>query len=42
VTAEIYILRKINKILSKYRKAKKNHIRQGGVFTIENTYDILA
>jgi hypothetical protein len=42
ITTEIYILRKTNKIFSKYQKAKKNHIRQGGIFTIKNTYDILA
>jgi hypothetical protein len=42
VTAEIYILYKANKVFSKCRKAKKNRIRQGGVFTIEDTHDILA
>jgi hypothetical protein len=42
VTAEIYILRKANKILSKRRRAKKNRIRQGGIFTIEDIYNILA
>jgi hypothetical protein len=42
ITAKIYILRKTNKIFSKYQRAKKNHIRQGGVLIIENAYDILA
>jgi hypothetical protein len=42
VTAEVYILRKANKVFSKRRKAKKNRIRQGGVFIIEDIYDILA
>jgi hypothetical protein len=42
VTAEIRILRKANKVFSKRRKAKKNRIRQGGILTIKDTYDILA
>jgi hypothetical protein len=42
MTAEVYILRKTNKILSKYRRAKKNRICQGGVLTIEDIYNILA
>jgi hypothetical protein len=42
ITAEVRILRKANKIFSKYQRAKKNYIRQGGVFIIEDTYDILA
>jgi hypothetical protein len=35
-------LRKTNKVLSKHRKAKKNRICQGGIFIIENIYNILA
>jgi hypothetical protein len=35
-------LRKTNKVFSKYRRAKKNHICQGGVFIIEDAYNILA
>jgi hypothetical protein len=42
VTAEICILRKTNEVFSKYRRAKKNRIRQGGILIIENAYDILA
>jgi hypothetical protein len=42
VTAEIYILRKANKVFSKRRRAKKNHIRQGGALTIKDIYNILA
>jgi hypothetical protein len=42
ITTEVYILRKINKVFSKYRRAKKNRIRQGGIFIIEDIYDILA
>jgi hypothetical protein len=42
VTAEVYILYKINKIFSKCRKAKKNRIRQGDALIIEDAYDILA
>jgi hypothetical protein len=42
LTTEIQILRKANKILSKRRKAKKTRFRQGGVFIIEDAYDILA
>jgi hypothetical protein len=42
ITAEVYILHKTNKVFSKYRKAKKNRIRQGGILIIKDTYDILA
>jgi hypothetical protein len=42
ITAEIRILCKTNKTFSKYRRAKKNRICQGGIFIIEDTYDILA
>jgi hypothetical protein len=42
ITTEIYILYKINKIFSKYQKAKKNRIRQRGILIIKDTYDILA
>jgi hypothetical protein len=42
ITAEIYILHKANKVFSKYRRAKKNYICQEDIFTIEDTYDILA
>jgi hypothetical protein len=42
VTAKIRILYKINKVFSKYRRAKKSHIRQGGILTIEDIYNILA
>jgi hypothetical protein len=40
--AEIRIFRKTNKTLSKCRRAKKTRIRQGGIFTIKDTRDILA
>ena len=40
--AEVYILYKANKALSKYQRAKKNYIRQGGILTIEDIYNILA
>jgi hypothetical protein len=39
---EIYIFRKINKILSKYRRAKKTCVRQEGVFIVENSRDIIT
>jgi hypothetical protein len=42
ITAKIYILRKANKAFSKRRRAKKNRIRQGGIFIIEDAYNILA
>jgi len=42
MSTELRILRVVNKALSKRRRAKKNHIRQGGTLTIEDTHDILA
>jgi hypothetical protein len=39
---ELYIFQVTNKIFSKYRRTKKNHIRQGSIFTIEETHDIIA
>jgi hypothetical protein len=39
---ELYIFRAANKVFSKYRRAKKNRIRQGGILTIEEAYDIIA
>jgi hypothetical protein len=42
MSAELRILRAVNEALSKRRRAKKNRIRQGGILTIEDVYDILA
>jgi hypothetical protein len=42
MTAEIYILRKTNKVFSKYRRAKKNRICQKDALIIEDAYNILA
>jgi hypothetical protein len=42
VTVKVCILRKTNKVFSKYRRAKKNYIRQGGILTIKDTHDILV
>jgi hypothetical protein len=42
ITAEVYILRKTNKVFSKYRRAKKNYICQGDILIIEDIYNILA
>jgi hypothetical protein len=42
LTAENCILRKTNKALSKCCRAKKNHVCQGGILTIEDAYNILA
>ena len=42
IHAELYILRAANEALSKYHKAKKNRIRQGGALTIEDVHDIMA
>jgi hypothetical protein len=39
---KLYILRVANKAFSKRRRTKKNHIRQGGILTIKNAYDIIA
>ena len=42
MSTELYTLRAANEALSKRRRAKKNRIRQGGILTIEDAYDILA
>jgi hypothetical protein len=42
LSAEVYILRVVNKALSKRRRAKKTRVYQGGVLTIEDTQDIIA
>jgi hypothetical protein len=38
---KIYIFRAANKTFSKCYKAKKARVRQGGIFTIEDTQDII-
>jgi hypothetical protein len=40
--AEIYILRLANKALSKRRKPKKTCLRQGNIFPIRDTHDVLS
>ena len=40
--AEVYTLRKANKVLSKRRRAKKTRVRQGGALTVEDAQDVLA
>ena len=42
ISTKLYTLQVANKELSKYCRAKKNCICQGGVLTIENTHNILA
>jgi hypothetical protein len=42
LSAEIRILRKANKVLSKRRRIKKTRVRQGGILIIEDTQDVLA
>jgi hypothetical protein len=42
LSAEVRTLRAANKALSKRRRAKKAHVRQGGVLTVEDTQDIIA
>jgi hypothetical protein len=39
---KLYILRVVNKTFSKYRRTKKNHIRQGDILIIKEAYDIIA
>jgi len=39
--AEVSVLRKVNKGLSKRWKTKKTHIRFGGLLTIQNARDLL-
>ena len=39
---KVCILWAINKVLSKYRKTKKNCICQGGILTIEDVHNILV
>jgi hypothetical protein len=39
---ELYIFRVTNKVFSKYRRTKKNHICQGDILIIEEAYDIIA
>ena len=40
--AEVRTLRKVNKVLSKRRRAKKTRVRYRGVLTVEEATDILA
>jgi hypothetical protein len=42
VTIKIQTFRNTNIILSKYRKTRKNRIRQGYILTIKDTHDIIA
>jgi hypothetical protein len=42
LSAKIYILRLANKALSKRRKAKKTYLRQGSIFPIRDTHDVLS
>jgi hypothetical protein len=42
LTAEACTLQKVNKALSKRRRAKKTCVRLGGSLTIEDAYDLLA
>jgi hypothetical protein len=42
LSAEIYTFRVVNKALSKYYRAKKVYVCQGGAFTIKDTQDIIA
>jgi hypothetical protein len=39
---ELYIFRVANKVFSKRRRTKKNHICQGGALIIEEAHDIIA
>jgi hypothetical protein len=41
LSAEVYILRVANETLSKRRRTKKARIRQGSIFTIKDTQDII-
>ena len=42
LSAKVRTLRAANKALSKRRRAKKAHVRQGGVLTIEDAQDLIA
>jgi hypothetical protein len=42
LSAEVCTLRQANEALSKCRRAKKNHIRQRGILTIEDAYNIIS
>ena len=42
LTAEVRTFRKVNKVLSKRRRAKKTRVRHRGVLTVEEATDILA
>ena len=42
VHAEVRTLRKANEALSKRRRAKKTHVRQGGALVIEDATDLIA
>jgi hypothetical protein len=42
INTKLYIFRAINKVFSKYRRAKKNRIRQGDILIIEEVYNIIA
>jgi len=42
LSAENYILRQANEALSRRRRAKKTHVHQGGVITVEDTYNVLS
>jgi hypothetical protein len=39
---KLYILQVANKVFSKYRRTKKNHICQGDVLIIEEVYNIIT
>jgi hypothetical protein len=41
LSAEVRTLRAANKALSKRRRAKKAHVRKGGVLTVEDAQDLL-
>jgi len=38
---EVSVLRKVNKELSKRRKAKKTYMRLGGLLTVQKAQDLL-
>ena len=42
LSAKVRTLRAANEALSKRRRAKKAHIRQGGALTVEDAQDIIA
>ena len=42
LSAEVRTLRAANEALSKRRRAKKAHVRQGGALTVEDAQDIIA